>query len=1070
MLTLKLIIMKQVKLQFQKGVCYSFKKNVMLLFFLGMSFVAFAQNTVAGKVTDQKGEPIIGATIKAKGTGVGTITDVNGAFKISSNGTLVISYIGYQSQEVKINGKSSLLVQLNENDKLLDEVVVVGYGAKKKASLTSAISQIGQEAFKDKGVSNAAVALQGQVPGLVVTRSSSRPGSEGVALKIRGDISINGNSTPLIIIDGMTGSMDEFSQMDPNNIESVSVLKDASAAIYGSRSASGVVLVTTKRGKGKTKVNYSGSVSGTIDGIKCPVTNQTEWLTMFKEAQVNDGLAIGQPTNWWIFQNIGGEAFVDRLIKGEVITQVESGKTVRYEPTDLQDFMYGQAFSQKHNLSISGSDEKFGYMASLGYSNSQSQLKIADDREKKWNALFNADYKATKTLKISSGISYNRRLVTTPRSGVGGGFTDMYFWPIYNKSGQFYDTFATNRNPAAYIVNGGNVNTMLETFRINTSATLDLSQYVNGLSLKADGSFKKVEKKTTTLQKEVSFYDWEGVFMSKKDGPGKLTEEINNWENQTYGIYANYVRSFNQVHNVSAMIGMTAEQESNKVISANRSGGFLYPGTDLVDLNTTIGGTGFEGAGGGQSSWGLVSYLTRLDYDYKGKYLVGFLGRRDGSSKLFPEFRWRNFYSVSGAWRVSEENFMKGLPFINNLKLRYNYGQTGSVEGIGNYESYATMSTGSYIYGNDNNIQTAVWLGGMSSSSRTWETISKHDAGIDFAFLNNRLSGSFDWFSNLNDGMFIQVAYPSVIGAGAPKTNSGKFRTNGWDFNLDWKDKVGSVTYNIGLVLGNSQSEILKLASVTRAFAGNNVTLEGKPLNAIYAYKTDGIFQTQDEVNAYYSKYYFQADGTTMKTGNIIPANNPASTNRLRPGARKLADVDNDGIITDKDIIYMGDKAPHYSFGVKMGLEWNGIDFNAFFQGVGSQMIQRGGYLYAPFVTNYTQQNKTFIGKTWTETNTNTNYTILSRDQNFNKWNYQNNDAAVDNSKYIRLKSLVVGYTLPSQMTKKVGIEKLRIYFSGDDLWEATTVKDGYDPEFGEGSNNTFPFSRLLTVGLNVTL
>jgi len=1064
--------MKQLNQKQQKTNASLLSKMILACMLMLIASVAsFAQNIrVAGTVTDEKGEPIIGASILLKGTSTGTITDIDGKFTLNAHvkGKLIVSYIGYVKQEVLIAGNAAKII-LKEDAKTLDEVVVVGYGTQKKASLTSAISQVGQEVFKDRGISNAGVALQGEVPGLVVTRSSTRPGSEGLALKIRGDISINGSSSPLVIIDGVSGSIDEFSQMDPNNIESVSVLKDASAAIYGSRSAAGVILITTKRGKGKAKISYSGSASTTIDGIKCPVTNQSEWLTMFKEAQTNDAAAIGQPVNWWIFQNIGGETLVNRLMSGEVVDQVESGKAVHYSPTNLQDFMYGQAFSQKHNVSISGSDEKFGYMASVGYANSKSQLKVAEDGEKKWNGLLNADYKASRVFKVASSMSYDRRLVTTPRSGVGGGWNDMYFWPIYNQYGQFYDTFATNRNPVAYMVNGGNVKTLLETFRSSLNATLDLSDYVPGLSIRAEGAFKKVEKKISTLTKPVTFYDWVGKLMATANSPGGLTEEIDNWENQTYGSYVNYSRTFNKAHTISAMVGITAEQENYKAVTASRSGGFLYPSSNLVDLNTTIGGTGYEGASGGQSSWGLVSYLSRIDYDFMGKYLLGFLGRRDGSSKLFPEYRWRNFYSLSGGWRISSENFMKNVTFLDNLKLRYNYGKTGSVDGIGNYESYSTMSTGSYIFGDDNNVQTSVWLGGMTSATRTWETITKQDAGIEFAMFKNKLSGTFDWFSNVNDGMFISVTYPSIIGASAPKTNSGKLRTNGWDATLDWHDQVGSLKYNVGLILGDNRTKILRLASVDRAYAGNNGTLQGKPLNAIYAYKTDGIFQTQDEVNAYYANYYYEADGKTMKSGNIIPANNLASTNRLRPGARKLVDVDGDGVITDKDIIYMGDKAPHYSFGIKTGLEWKGFDLNAFFQGVGSQVILRGGNLYAPFVTNYTQQNKTFMGKTWTESNPDSKYTILSRDQNFNKWNYLNRDIAIANSKYIRLKSLIVGYTFPGKLTKRAGIEKVRVYVSGDDLWEATTVKDGYDPEYGENSNNTFPFSRLISFGLDVT-
>ena len=1049
-------------------------KKMLLAVFLTVFFqgLAFAQSKmVSGKIIEAgTKEPVIGAAVKIKGISRGVSTNIEGQFKIDApeGAELEISSMGYQKLTVKADFTKPMVITLATDRKNLDEVVVVGYGQQKKSSLTNAITQIGPEVFKDRGINNAGVALQGQVPGLTVTRGSSRPGSEGVAFKIRGDISKNGDNAPLIIIDGVTGSPDEFSQLDPNNIASISVLKDASAAIYGSRSANGVILVTTKRGKGKPQLNYTGTFTNTIDGIKVPLTNQFEWLTMFKEAQINDAKATNTAVNWWIFQNIGGESLINRMMAGEEIDLIDGGKAVHYSPTDLQDFMYGQARSQKHNISYSGGEEKFAYRASLGWADAKSQLKVAPDGEKKWNGMFNADYNPTKAFKIASSISYDKRDVTTPRSGVGGGWNDMYFWPIYNQYGQFYDTFGF-RNPVAYLVDGGNAKFGLETFRSNLAATLDLSEYVNGLSVKSEASFKRVIGKNSTLQTPVTVYDWVGKVQAIRDNPGGVNEVLNNWENQTYGSYLNYNRTFNSNHNLSAMIGITSEIQKSKTINARRIGGFLYPGTDLSDINTTIGGANLDVTGGGQWVNGLVSQIGRFNYDYKGKYLVSLLGRRDGSSKLFPEYRWRNFHSISGAWRVSSENFMKSLTFLDNLKLRYSYGKTGSDFGINFYESYAILTASSNIFGNDNNTQPAIFTANMTSPDRTWETITKQDWGVEFAVLKNRLSGSMDWFRNVNDGMFIGIIYPAVLGANAPTTNSGKFSAHGWEMALDWKDKAGSLTYNIGVNLADSKTNIDEQGAMPRAFAGNNFALNDHPLNAVYAHKTDGIFQTQEEVNEYYAKYYFEANGTTMKSGNIIPANNPASTNRLRPGARKLVDVDEDGVITDKDIIYMGDKAPHYSFGIRTGLEWKGFDLNAFFQGVGKQVVLRGGNLFGPFVTNYTQQNKIYMGNTWTPENPNSEYTILSRDQNFNRWNYQNKDISVENSRYIRLKSLIVGYTIPRNLTTRAKIQTLRVFFSGDDLWESTKVKDGYDPEYGENSNNSFPFSRLLSFGVNAT-
>lgn len=1061
--------------------------------------------TISGKVTDQNGEPIIGANVVVKGTSNGVITDVDGNFELrNASGKLVVSYIGYQIQEVSISGKSNLLIRLSEDSEVLDEVVVTGYGVQKKASLTSAISQIkGEEAFKNKGIANATVALQGEIPGLTITRSSTRPGSEGAAMKIRGDISVNGNSSPLIIIDGIYGSLDELNAMDASDIENISVLKDASAAIYGARSASGVVLVTTKRGKkGKAQITYNGSISRTIDGIQPPITTNAEWLDMFFEAQYNDARAVRpnltdprdiyQNMDWWIFKSFGGptldESDIDpetgaptiyrgyklfnALRSGQILTLRNGTKVERWDPnTYMQDYLYGQATSHKHNISISGADDKFSYRASLGYAENNSQLKVAEDGEKKYSARLNADYQALDFLKFETNMAYEKRDIVNPSTDVGAGYFDPWFWPIWNENGDVYDTFSGSRNPVGGLTQGGQNKNSLTTFRGGLKATLDFSKWgLEGLTLSGTGNYKLVRRDQQKVYNKVQYYDWVGTKTGNKQGPGSLEEIMEKWENITLGGFINYDRIFKEKHSVSAMLGMTAEQETSKKVGAKRNQGPMYPGSDLTDLDVWVSGDN-NGAYGGQSSWGFVSYLGRVNYVYDDKYSIELLGRRDGSSKLSKEQRWKNFYSVSGFWRISSEEFMKDFTWLSDLKVRYNYGKTGSVTGIDNYERYALIKTGGTIFGVNPTSHTSLWIDGIRSDQRTWETINSHDVGVDFAFLNNRLRGSFDYFIKRNNGMFINVEYPSILGAGAPKTNNGKFEAKGWEIALNWNDKIGQVTYNLGASLSDAWSKVLELENNENVPnpGKNSNRLIGKPRDALYVYQTDGIFQTQEEVDAYYEMYYWNASHTGPKPNNIIPAPQEASAETLRPGARKVVDLNGDGSITTADLYYAGDMAPRLTFGIKAGLEWKGIDVAAFFQGVGKQTILRSGYLAAPWTTNYVLQNSTFMGKMWTPENPDAEYTIASRNQNFNKWNYNEKDVQVQNNRYIRLKSLVIGYTIPKKWTAKAGISNLRVYFSGDDLWEWTKVKDGYDPEYGENSNNTFPFSRLLTFGVDVT-
>lgn len=1063
---------------------------------------AVQQTGVAkGKVVDQNGEPIIGATIKVKGTSNATITDFDGNFSLSNaTGTLVVSYIGYKDVEVK--AVNNLRITMQEDNSLLEEVVVTGYGVTKKASLTSAISQIkGDDVYKDRGISSTTVALQGKVPGLTITRTSTRPGNEAATMQIRGDISINGSSTPLIIIDGVTGSLDEFNSMNGNDIENISVLKDASAAIYGARAASGVVLVTTKRGKtGKPQITYNGSFSRTVNGIQAPLTNNREWLDMFYEAQYNDTrvtTGLTDPTeihnniNWWVFNSFGGATLdptdidpatgAPRIYKGETLfNALRDGKTLtlqngdkveRWEPNNyLMDYLYGQANSQKHSLSIAGADEKFGYRLSLGYEKAQSQLKVAEDGQTKWSARLNADYQATKYLKFDTNISFERRKMKVPNTDVGAGWMDPWFWAVYNENGDVYDTFSGNRNPVGGLTRGGQNTTDYTILRGSIGATYDFSQFVQGLSLSASGAYKRMEASAQNVQYKVQYYDWVGTKTGNKRGPGSITEISPKYNNLNLGIQLNYNRTFADVHRVAAMVGMTGEQESYKQIMAARNQGPLYEWSGLTDLNMFATGTN-NTANGGQYAWSLLSYLTRLNYSYNDTYAIEFLGRRDGSSKLSTAQRWKNFFSISGYWRLSKEKFLKGTKWLDDLKLRYNYGKTGSVEGIDNYERYASVSTGTALFGLNPATQTTLWLGSMTSDQRTWETINSHDVGIDFTLFHNRLNGSFDYFVKSNDGMFISVEYPSVLGASAPKVNDGEFRARGWEFTISWRDRIEQVNYNLGFQLSDAWSKIEKLTN-NEAVPNPGVNrnrLVGMPRNAIYVYKTDGLFKTQEEVDAYYEKFYWNTDHTGPKSGNVLPAPGEKSLTSLRPGARKVVDLDGNGVITRDDIYYAGDAAPRLNFGLNLGLEWKGIDLSVFFQGVWKQKVLRGGNFYAPWITNYVMQNKTFKDKMWTWDNPDAEYAIASRNNAFSRWNYENKDVSVQNNRYVRLKSLVIGYTLPQQWTQKAGLSKVRAYFAGDDLWEWTKVKDGYDPEYGEASNNTFPFSRLLTMGIDVT-
>lgn len=473
--------------------------------------------------------------------------------------------------------------------------------------------------------------------------------------------------------------------------------------------------------------------------------------------------------------------------------------------------LYGQATSQRHNVNISGADQRFGYNLSLGYESAKSQLKPAYDGQRKWSGRLNADYKATDELKFSTNIAYEKRDVQSPSTDVGQGWFDQWFWPIYNENGEVYDTFG-HRNPIAGLTQGGTYKYQLTTLRGNVSGTYDFKKFVKGLTLTGNAAYKMVEQNSQTTNYKVDYHDWVGFVTNTLHAPGSMVQENKRWENITLSALLNYQNTFAKYHNVAAMVGMTAEQETNKNLKLGRYKGPMYENSGIEDLNVFTNGDN-NVANGGKSSWGLLSYLTRVSYNFDNRYSVEFLGRRDGSSKLSTSQRWKNFYSISGYWRISGEKWMKSLTWLNDLKLRYNYGKTGSVEGIGNYERYATVSTGSTIIGVTPSAHPTLWLGGMTSDQRSWETIDSHNFGLDFTLLNNRLSGSFDYFIKTNNGMFISVEYPQLLGASAPKVNDGKFRARGWEFAVNWRDKIGQVKYNIGINLSDAWSKVMKLTN-----------------------------------------------------------------------------------------------------------------------------------------------------------------------------------------------------------------------------------------------------------------
>lgn len=1070
----------------------------------------FAQNRITGVVTDVNGDPIIGASIMAKGTTNGTITDLDGNFTLNapSNGTLVISYIGYQKQEVPVAGKTSFKIIMKDDSELLDEVVVVGYGTQKKATLTGAVASVGADVLESRPISNTAVGLQGQIPGLSITRTTARPGNEDVAIQIRGASSTN-KVEPLIIIDGTPViGYTEFNSLNPSDIENVSVLKDASAAIYGSRAAGGVILVTTKKGKKgeKMKVSYSGMITANTPANTVPLAGMKTWANAMVDATYQDyvksdgkgGEEITQRYwngQWWFvtleengktahpnaaFAVNGRENYwlIDKMAENQDFDWTDASGTLRhFSDNNWLDLIYGTTFSTQHSLNIQGSSERARWMASVGYANDRSIIKAVYDGARKYNARLNVDFDLTNWLVLNTNMSYNNRYVKGPRDGIDGNNSGMYdcpAGPAYTPSGEFYDYYVSGRSPLSAMKGGGIKSQEFETFRYSNTLTAKISKDfdVTGSMSFIKNNNVETETKTTYY---VGYWDDSQRVTINGGNASHVQERIQRTFYENYLLQLNYHHTFADVHNVATMVGANAELNTYKNVTAKRTN-LLYEG--LWDLNTGSAEAANQSITGGSHKNGYVSYLSRINYDYVGKYMVELLGRRDGTSKFHADYRWSNFWAGSAGWRISEENFIKNnVSWLDNLKLRASYGVTGgAVGGLGNYDYLATMNTtGTYYF--NTGLAGVAYLGAMTDYSRTWEELHNFNIGVDFAVLNNRLSGSFDWYRKTNENMLVSLTYPDVLGGTPPATNSASLRVKGWEAQLTWNDKAGQVDYWVSASLADAKSMITDYEGTDVWTAGMVKIREGYPMNSLFVYKTDGYFSSYEEIDAYYKQY---ANCTGANALGKVPQTNSEAS--LRPGDRKkvlILDPANDttdgkGNTGSGDVYYYGDTDPHYMFGLSGGAKWKNFDFSVFVQGVGQRYIIRGGWgdnagmNMCAFYRNYNNILTTQLD-TWTWDNQNAEYARLSLNNGKNDWNVNNNDSSIQNAWYARVKNITVGYTLPKSLLTKWNIEKIRFYFSGDNIGEITGVKDGYDPEKSTASRTSLPFNRSWTFGLDVT-
>lgn len=531
---------------------------------------------------------------------------------------------------------------------------------------------------------------------------------------------------------------------------------------------------------------------------------------------------------------------------------------------------------------------------------------------------------------------------------------------------------------------------------------------------------------------------------------------------QFYSALLKYRQTFAELHNVSLMAGINAETLAWRKTATARE---KFEDNGVYDLGLADPSSALANSGGKGSS-GTYSYLARINYNYAEKYLIELLGRRDGDSKFAKDYRFKNFGSLSLGWVFTQEEFMKFVtPVLDFGKVRFSYGEGGNNAGLGDFLYASAIGQGVTYLGSPltGQISTSLKNSGLINQTLTWERVGQKNIGIDLNFLRNRLTVNFDYFWKDNKGMLSQVTYPSVLGADAPKSNSGHLSVKGWEVSVGWRDRIGDFSYFANFNVGDTKTMLKEMEGADTYVAGKNARVVGYPLNSFFLFRTDGYFKDEAEVNRYYELY---GDG-----GGEILGVRQGTTTGLRPGDTKRLDLNGDNKIdaASGDLQFLGDGDPHYVFGINLGGSWKGIDVSAMFQGVGKQYIMRTGWMSFPFAAIYSNQNPTFLGKTWTAENPNAEYPRLTSQPGRAGWNYGNNDFMLQNSRYMRLKSLIVGYTLPKQWTRKVKLEKVRVYFSGNDLWEMTSIKDGFDPEMGEVSQiSGYPFYRTWSFGVNI--
>ncbi|MGL4851620.1 MAG: SusC/RagA family TonB-linked outer membrane protein [Phocaeicola sp.] len=1029
--------------------------------------------TIKGTVVDQTGEALIGVSVIVANTTIGTVTDLDGNFSlsgVSAKDAVTISYIGYLPITQTIGNQSLFTFTMKEDAKTLDEVVVVGFGSQKKINLTGAVSQVSADVLESRPVQNVSQALQGVVPGLnFSTNSSGGELNNSMSVNIRGGGTIGDGSTssPLILIDGMEGNMNAI---NPNDIETISVLKDAaSAAVYGSRAPFGVILITTKKGKsGRTSINYNNSMRFSDPLLVPNMMDSYSFATYWNDAATNGGQSP-----------VFSQEMMER-IQAYQRGELKEGSTLN--PNSNQWNQYGGAnantdwfaehyknwaFSQEHSLSVNAGNDRVTALFSGNFMDTEGLLRHGNDNYQRYSLNAKIGMKLSDWAHLSYGGRWVREDYDKATYQTGLFYHNIARrWPVnpvFDPNGHYME-----HSEVEQLKNGGRDKDQKDWMYHQIQLTLEP---VKDWKIYLEGNMRTTNR----------FNHWEVLPVYAHDGDGNPyamkwnddytpgSSRVNEyaWKENFYttNIYTDYFKQFKSGHYIKGMLGFNAETLDSRNLTGRRDG-LISP--NVPTLNTA---TENQRSSGGYAHWSTAGFFGRINYNYKERYMVEVNGRYDGSSRFIREKRWNFFPSFSAGWNVAREAFWSPIEeYVSTFKFRGSYGILGNQNTSSLYPFYQTMpfsaSNSSWlINGERPNTSSAP---GLVSTALTWERVKSWNVGVDFAAFNNRLTGSFDYFVRKTIDMVGPAPeLPVILGTSVPKVNNADMESAGYEIEISWRDRIGAVTYGVKGVLSDSQQKVTRYPNAT-----NNIGqwYDGRYSGEIWGYETIGIAKTQEEMDAHLATLPNggqDALGRNWGAGDIM-YKDVNGDGKIDGGAGTL------GNTGDRSVI--GNSTARYNFGLTLDAQWKGLDISLFFQGVGKRDYAIGGAYFwganggmwqsAGFTEHldYFRPEGHVLGA---------NYDSYYPRPLFDGGgkNQQTQTRYLQNAAYIRLKNVQLGYTIPQHIIAKAGIQSLRFFVSGENLWTATDLISIFDPETisgGWGEGKTYPLSKVVSFGLNV--